>query len=72
MRNDTKIHQLRQGQMTREMLSGVRDAALTFLIVYDWDRDTEPIPPQRPALSALERLSRELNSLSQAMRRGAA
>ena len=70
MPNNTNIHQIRQEALTREMLSGVRDAALTFLLAYDWDRENTSIPPQRPILSALERLRCELHRLSHKMRGG--
>lgn len=72
MDNPTKIHQLRQGQLTREMLSGVRDAAMIFLLVYDWDRCNTPVPPQRSVLNTLEGLRRELNNLHEVLQRGAA
>jgi hypothetical protein len=49
--------------LTRETLSGVRDAAMSFLMRYQHGKASGEPLYQQPTLAALEALSRELNIL---------
>lgn len=58
-------------KITRADLTGIRQACMCFLLVYEWNRNTEEINDQA-ALSNLRQIRNELDRLSLRMKKGGA